>query len=654
MLNLRSIFASALFFVSCTAFAAPLPVADFARHLKFGDVQISPDGKTIAAISNLDGQRSLSLITLADSKAVNIRPRENAQVIKVWWVGSQRVMYTIGEAVGGLEEPDQNGELHVANADGTGQDLLFGYRAGAGNTGTRIQRKEGEQASAWLLDRLRGDDSAALITVQRWNVGMVNTPGGDGLFAEARRINLRDGKTRTVATAPMRIAEFMTDNDGVVRFAYGDGVDQKRKVYYREADDKSWELVIDEASTGNRVAPLAFNRAGDSVYFACGGLCRWSIAKRELTPLWSSENADAVELVKTFDEKDVFAVRSMPGRVAISLLDKQAPEAKLLVDLVKQFPGEDVRIASASDDGSKVVIEVRSDLNPGTFYLYEAGEKKLSTLLARAPWLKADDLATMEPFSIKARDGMILNGYVSKPVGKEEAKNQPMVVLVHGGPHGERDAWGYDPVVQLLTSRGYAVLQVNFRGSGGYGYDFIKAGYREWGAKMQDDVTDATQWAIKQGIADPKRICIQGASYGGYAALQGAVREPDLYQCAIGIVGIYDLRLMKSRGDVPQSSSGEGYLDMVLGTDNEQLAQRSPINQLDRLKAKVMLVVGGQDKRVPPIHGENLQRALVAKGKPPEWLYQRTEGHGFYDEANVEDMYTKLIAFLDSNIGDKR
>ncbi|MEO8010418.1 MAG: S9 family peptidase, partial [Dokdonella sp.] len=389
----------------------------------------------------------------------------------------------------------------------------------------------------------------------------------------------------------------------------------------------------------------------DAVYFACGGLCRWDLAKRALAPLWSGENADAVELVRTFDEKDVFAVRSMPGRVAVSLLDKQAPEAKLLVDLMKQFPGEDVRIASVSDDGSKVVIEARSDLNPGTFYLYEASEKKLSTLLARAPWLKADDLATMEPFTMKARDGKTLHGYLSKPVGKEAAKSQPMVVLVHGGPYNVRDEWGYDPTVQVLTSRGYAVLQVNFRGSGGYGYDFVKAGYGEWGAKMQDDVTDATQWAIAQGVADPKRICIQGASYGGYAALQGAVREPDLYQCAVGIVGVYDLRLMKSRGDIPQSSMGEGYLDMVLGTDNEQLGQRSPINQLDRIKANVMLVVGGQDKRVPPIHGENLQRALISKGKPPEWIYQRTEGHGFYDEANVEDMYTRLIAFLDSNIG---
>jgi dipeptidyl aminopeptidase/acylaminoacyl peptidase len=202
-----------------------------------------------------------------------------------------------------------------------------------------------------------------------------------------------------------------------------------------------------------------------------------------------------------------------------------------------------------------------------------------------------------------------------------------------------------------LASRGYAVLQVNFRGSGGYGGGFVEAGYGEWGAKMQDDVTDATRWAIEQGVADPKRICIFGGSYGGYAALQGAVREPDMYQCAIGYAGVYDLALMKSRGDIPQSIFGEKYLERALGKDDAVIAQRSPINNLARLKAKVMLIVGGQDKRVPPVQGESLHNALARRGIDHEWLYQRAEGHGFYDEANVTDMFEKILAFLGRNIG---
>jgi dipeptidyl aminopeptidase/acylaminoacyl peptidase len=203
----------------------------------------------------------------------------------------------------------------------------------------------------------------------------------------------------------------------------------------------------------------------------------------------------------------------------------------------------------------------------------------------------------------------------------------------------------------MLASRGYAVLQVNFRGSGGYGNAFVHMGYGEWGAKMQDDVTDATRWAIGEGIADPKRICIFGASYGGYAALRGATREPDLYRCAIGYVGVYDLRLMYTRGDIPQSTYGDNYLKMVLGEDESVLWDRSPIAHLDRLKAKVMLIVGGEDKRVPPVQGEHLHDALDRAHVRHEWIYERTEGHGFYDERHRTQLLEKIAAFLDANIG---
>jgi dipeptidyl aminopeptidase/acylaminoacyl peptidase len=195
------------------------------------------------------------------------------------------------------------------------------------------------------------------------------------------------------------------------------------------------------------------------------------------------------------------------------------------------------------------------------------------------------------------------------------------------------------------------VLQVNYRGSGGYGGVFERAGYREWGGKMQDDVTDATRWAVQQGVADAKRICIFGASYGGYAALEGAVKEPDLYRCAIGYVGVYDLPLMYKRGDVPQSTYGENYLKQVLGEDGASLWDRSPIAHIDRLQAKVMLIVGGADTRVPPIYGENLHYALDKARIEHEWLYERTEGHGFYEEGHRAALLTRLIAFLDANIG---
>ena len=341
----------------------------------------------------------------------------------------------------------------------------------------------------------------------------------------------------------------------------------------------------------------------------------------------------------------------MPGRVATMLIDKNAPEAKLLVGLMQQFPGADVQLTSSTPDGSKVVFLVSGGSDPGQFFLYDSASRKASFLFARRPWIKPEQMAAVEPISLKSRDGLALHGYLTRPSGQEDAKNLPTVVFVHGGPYGIRDHWEFDPHVQMLASRGYAVLQVNYRGSGGYGEAFEQAGFREWGGKMQDDVTDATRWAIAQGVADPKRICIFGASYGGYAALEGAVKEPELYRCAIGYVGVYDLRLMYTRGDIPQSTYGDNYLKRVLGEDESVLWDRSPIAHLDRLKAKVMLIVGGADKRVPPVQGESLRSALNKAHIEHEWIYQRTEGHGFYDEKSAQDMFGKVVAFLDRNLG---
>jgi dipeptidyl aminopeptidase/acylaminoacyl peptidase len=344
-------------------------------------------------------------------------------------------------------------------------------------------------------------------------------------------------------------------------------------------------------------------------------------------------------------------VRFVDGRPAMSLFDSGSPDGKALVDLMTQYPGEDVQFVSGTDDGSKAIALVEADVDPGTFFLYDRASNKFSPLLQRASWIDPTQLARKTPITLTARDGLKLNGYVSYPPGKENAKNLPMVVFVHGGPFGLRDEWDYDPYVQAMATRGYAVLQVNFRGSGGYGYDFMSAGYHEWGGKMQDDVTDTTRWAIAQGLADPQRICIYGGSYGGYAALEGAVKEPDLYKCAIGYVGVYDLRLMNSRGDIPQNIYGREYLKRVLGTDETVLAQHSPVFQLNNLKAKVMLVVGGRDTRVPEVQGKNLHMALLERSVPHEWLYKADEWHGFYDEDNITELFGKVDAFLAANIG---
>jgi dipeptidyl aminopeptidase/acylaminoacyl peptidase len=252
-----------------------------------------------------------------------------------------------------------------------------------------------------------------------------------------------------------------------------------------------------------------------------------------------------------------------------------------------------------------------------------------------------------EPFTLKARDGVELHGYITRPSGEGP---HALVVLPHGGPHGFRDYWDYDWEVQLLANRGYAVLQVNFRGSGGYGEAFQSRGYTEWGARMQDDVTDATRWAIDQKIAQPDRICIYGASYGGYAALQGAVREPALYRCAIGYAGVYDLELMRSSGDIPRSRIGRALLQRALGNDLERLRAQSPANHADKIQVPVLLIHGKEDRRADFEQAKRMKAGLDKNGKRFEWMALGREGHGVYDEETRSEVYGRIVGFLDQHL----
>ncbi len=646
-------------FLATLAIAMPLaagaqqvPLADFNKRSVYERMEISPDGKKLAAMAYVEGKRYLAFIDLEDMSSKATRAPEGNEITGFTWVAPNRVVYTVGEKAAGIERPFDTGELYAINGDGTAGTMLFGYRKGGMQTGSRIKQVTSESGSARLIDELRDNDDDILVAIDSWEAG-----GTEGDFTKVSRMDVRTGKRGgLIAVAPMRRANFVTDHTGSVRFAYGDDTQGKQQVYYRPDDKAKWELVLDERSTGTRASPVEFARDNTLVYWNCGssgapgGLCTWTDKDRNFKRIWSNKSVESTTLIRSMDRLDVVGVRAMPGRPSLDPLVKGDPTIKIIVSLMQQFPGDDVHLVSSTPDGKKGVFFVAADVNPGTFYLYDTETKKASLLAGAAPWIKPEQLAPVEPFELKARDGLTLHGYLTRPPGKEAAENLPLVVLVHGGPRA-RDGWFYDSEVQALASRGYAVLQVNFRGSTGYGYDFMHAGDRQWGRKMQDDVTDATQWAITSGVADAKRICIYGGSYGGYAALQGAVREPDLYQCTIGAYGVYDLPMMYTRGDTQKALFGQEYMKELLGSDQAELAQYSPVNFADRIKAKVMLIVGGQDERVPPAHAEKMRSALIKHGKAPEWLYYRTEGHGIHNDDTRLENLTKVIAFLDANIG---
>src|SRR5690606_17223537 len=255
----------------------------------------------------------------------------------------------------------------------------------------------------------------------------------------------------------------------------------------------------------------------------------------------------------------------LDGKPRLAFFDGHSDEARMQQMLQRAFPGAWASVRSSTRDGSLRVVLVQSDVDPGSFYLFDTATANAELLVARDEQIDSTRMAPMAPIQLKARDGVALHGFMTVPPGSD-GKSLPMVVMPHGGPIGIFDAWRFDADAQLLAAAGYAVLQVNFRGSGNYGRAFRQAGARQWGGTMQDDVTDATRWAIEQGHADPQRICIYGASYGAYAALMGVVREPDLYRCAIGYVGVYDLPMMV-RDDLEHSRSTATWLREWVGSD---------------------------------------------------------------------------------------
>lgn len=243
-----------------------------------------------------------------------------------------------------------------------------------------------------------------------------------------------------------------------------------------------------------------------------------------------------------------------------------------------------------------------------------------------------------------------MHGLLTLPPGSD-GKNLPLVVMPHGGPYDVNDTWGFDPEPQILAQHGYAVLQVNFRGSGGYGRAFSDGGVRQWGRAMQDDVSDATRWAIAQGIADGKRICIYGASYGGYAALMGPIREPGLYQCAVGLSGVFDLAKMYKWGSIRRSDYGQQYLKRVLGEDAAELAANSPANLADRIGVPVLLAHGVLDARVDIKHAQLMRRELGKRKQPVEYVEYSSTGHAIRLERHELDFYARLLEFLGRYIG---
>ncbi len=630
--------------------AKPPSVEQFIKLDAFEQLKISPGGEYLAASVPIDDKTVLVILRRSDMQRMSVlNVVSGTHVEDFWWVNDRRVLLTLSEKNGAFDQRYRTGEIFGTDVDGKDQGVLVGIRRGDMAVASRIKSRKRELIAGDMVDTLPRDDDHVLVAI-------TSLTAGEEPYTTLERMHVRTGRRSVIARAPVRNAIFVVDHAGVARFAFGAGSDLASKLFYRSGDDAQWELINDEAKSSLDVFALGFN-ADDSVAYlnsdeptGPGAIRAFDTRTRKQTQVVRDAKVDPSELLFRADLDTPFAVQFRDGQPRQHFLEENAVESRLLKSLQKSFPGQAVEFTGFTRDGNLALVFVYSDRNPGDFYLFDVAKKEATHLASRRDWVDPERMASMRPVAIPARDGRTLHGFLSIPAGSD-GKHLPLVVNPHGGPFGIADTWGFHEEPQLLASRGYAVLQVNFRGSGNYGREHEIAGYRQWGLKMQDDLTDATKWVVAQGIADKDRICIYGASYGGYAALMGVARNPDLYRCAVGYVGVYDLPLRFEKGLARDSRTGVNELREILGGDRAQLAQNSPTRLATQIKAPVFLVAGGIDERAPLQHSEMMRDALIAAGNKPEWLVYADEGHGFYQDAHNIEYYTRLIAFLDRHIG---
>lgn len=638
----------ALLVVACAMSATATAQVDLDAYLKrdmYERVKISPTGEYLAVTVPLEDRTALVIMRRAD-KVITAKAMggEHSLVDDFWWANDERVVVAMAQRLGTQDAPYATGELHAVNADGTKVMLLASPRGVDDMIGIGGTIRMTAEAAVFMIDPLASDERNILVSSMRLTADPQT-------YVE--KMDIYNRRRTLVASAPVRNASFAVDSAGEVRFAHGAGYDNVRKLYYREARGQDWRLVNDQSVSGIVMTASGFSVDGKTAYLTAqmpdgpDAIFAYDPATDTRTQLIRDPVADPWALIERLGTQEPAGAWFMSDRIRSRFFDEASPTARLYRSLEKAFPGQAVAVTSTTRDGRLALLNIWSDRNNGDFYLFDTESKSANLLYSRREWFDPAMVPPSRAIEVTARDGMKLHGYLTLPLGKE--KNLPLVVLPHGGPFTIFDAWGFDDDSQMLADAGYAVLRLNFRGSGNYGRDYLNAGARQWGKSMQDDLTDATRWAIAQQVADPSRICIYGASYGGYAALMGAAKEPDLYACAVGYVGVYDLEKMH-KDDAAHSRSWKSWTNDWIG-DRNTLGEVSPVNLAARIKAPVFLAAGGQDERAPVEHTRKMEKALKEAGVPVESLYFKSEGHGFFTEPHRREYYTRLLAFLSTHLG---
>ena len=598
---------------------APLiPMEDFFRNPDKSSFQISPDGQHIAYMKPWKTRMNVHVTNVETTDETRLTSSENRGIYGYGWLGNNRIGYAKDD--GG----DENIHFFAVNIDGTNEIDLTPFE----NVQTR------------MIDDLEDDPDHIILGLNK----------RDPRIHDAFRVNVTDGTMKLIAENPGNISGWMTDHDGNLRVAItSDGVNTS--LLYRDSESELFKTIL-TTDFKVRVDPLFFTFDNKNLYVASNrnrdksAIYTFDITEtQEKELIFENDQVDVSGLMYSKKRKVLTGVSYTVAKREIFFFDDWRKDIQNKLE--RKFPGYEVGITSFSKDEKNAVVVTYSDKSRGTYYSYDVEKNELNELAKISPWLNEDHMAEMKPITYTSRDGLTIPGYLTLPVGSG-GKNLPFVVHPHGGPWA-RDSWGYNSEVQFLANRGYAIFQMNFRGSTGYGRKFWESSFKQWGKTMQDDITDGVNWLIDQGIADPDRIAIYGASYGGYATLAGLAFTPDLYTCGVDYVGVSSLfTFMESMP--PYWELYRSMMYEMVGhpeNDKEMLTSASPLLHVENIKVPLFIAQGANDPRVKKTESDQIVEALKARGIEVPYMVKDNEGHGFYNEENQFDFYREMEKFLE-------
>ena len=599
--------------------AGLVPLRDFFRNPELAALELSPDGSQVAFLAPVERRLNLFVQKLNEDKPRQVTEVKDRDIGGYFWKNANTLVYLKDD--GG----DENYHLFAVDlVSGKTRDLtpFPGVRAG-------------------VVDDLEDVENEMLIDLNQRRPDVF----------DVYRLNVTTGEMQMVAENPGNYVGYLTDHEGKVRVAMAKEAEQNLNVLlYRETEEQEFRPIL---TTGfkDQVSPYFFSADNRQLY-ATSNIGRDRKALVMIDPSTGKET----QLLYSHPEVDVGGAGWSRLRKVLTSVGYTTDKSRrhffdekirnLYATLEKKLPGYEVALTSIDREEEKFVVRTYSDKSRGAYYIFDLKTGKLKKWKELSPWLNEKDLADMRPISYKSRDGLIIHGYLTLPKGKE-AKNLPVVVNPHGGPW-VRDNWGFNSEVQLLASRGFAVLQMNYRGSTGYGRSFWEAGFKQWGGKMQNDITDGVEWLIQQGIADPKRVAIYGASYGGYAVLAGLAFTPDVYACGVDYVGVSNIfTMIKTIPSYWKPLMAEFYEKVGHPEKEEEfLRSISPVFHADKIKAPLFIAQGARDPRVNKSESDQMVAALAARGIKVEYMVKENEGHGFRNEENRFEFYEAMEKFL--------